>query len=163
MRRFPLLIAMAILIAALILLVAKLFTPQPIQITLETGQEIATQTPNYFTLSTVLLLVICAFFVGAAATFIYYNAEIQQLLKPQPKGLDAQYASMLSLLKPDDRAAVQALLAAKGELLQSALVEKLNLSKVKTTRILARLSQKGLITKERHGFTNRIRLVPKAP
>jgi uncharacterized membrane protein len=162
MKKFNLIIAAVVLIVALFLLFDKLFTPQTFQITLETGQEVTSQTPEYFPLQLVLLCIICAFFIGAASIHIYYNAELQQIAKVFKKeNLEEKYTQILSLLKPDERKVVVELLGAKGEMLQSGLVSKLGISKVKATRILHRLLQKGLIVKERHGFTNKIILKAK--
>lgn len=164
MKRFSLIISVVVLIVALFLLFDKLFTPQTFQIALETGQEVTTQTPEYFPLQLVLLCIVCAFFVGAASIHIYYNAEIQQIAKVFKKeNLEEKYKQILSLLKPDEQKVVLELLGAKGEMLQSALVSKLGISKVKATRILHRLLQKGLIVKERHGFTNKIILKKESP
>jgi uncharacterized membrane protein len=164
MKRFNLIMAAVVLIAALFLLFDKLFTPQTFQITLETGQEVASQTPNYFPLELVVLCVICAFFIGAASIYIYYNAELQQIAKVFKKeNIEEKYKQILSLLKDDERRVVLELLNSKGEMLQSALVTTLDISKVKATRILHRLLQKGLIVKERHGFTNKIILKKESP
>lgn len=151
-------IAVIVLAVSLFLLFDKLFTPQPIQITLETGQEVATQSPNYFSLPIVLLLVVCAFLVGGAAIYLYYTAELQPRAR---SSLEKTYVPVMDLLKPDERRVVELLLQAKGGVLQSALSENLSVSKVKTTRLLARLGQKGVVRKERSGFTNRVFLVQK--
>jgi uncharacterized membrane protein len=155
MKLFKIIVAVVILTAALVILVTKLFAAQPIEITLETGQEVSTQNEGYYTLAEVLLLVVCSFCIGSASFYLYYNAELARMpFRTEP--LDEKYRAIIGLLKEDERRVMTELIRAKGELLQNALVEKLNVSKVKATRILARLEQKGLITKERHGFTNKI-------
>jgi uncharacterized membrane protein len=45
-------------------------------------------------------------------------------------------------------------------MLQNALVLKTGMTKVKMTRVLSSLERKGLVLKERHGLTNRIKLKP---
>jgi hypothetical protein len=75
MVRFRVIFSVIILIVALFLLFDKLFTPQPIQITLESGQEITTSTADYFTLMEVMLLIICSFLIGTASTYLFYNAN----------------------------------------------------------------------------------------
>ena len=62
------------------------------------------------------------------------------------------------MLKTDEKHAVAALREAGGEMQQNKLVVKLGVSKVKATRILYGLEQKKLITKERHGLTNMVKL-----
>lgn len=161
MPKFKILISIVILIAALFLLFNKLFTPQPIQITLQSGQEITTSTSEYFSLSEALLLIVSAFSIGAAATYLFYNSDgakeagLQQAaVKPSAN----VYEAMLPLLKTGERQAIEALRDAGGEMQQNKLVAKLGVSKVKVTRILDGLKQKGLISKERYGLTNTIKL-----
>ncbi|MBI2656334.1 MarR family transcriptional regulator [Candidatus Woesearchaeota archaeon] len=160
MPRFTIFISIVILIASLVLLFDRLFTPQPIQITLQSGQEITTSTPEYFSLSEVLLLIISAFLIGTASTYLFYNSDRVQRIKPaQKSGSDENaYNIILPLLKTDEKRVITALLETGGEMQQNKLAAKLNVSKVKTTRMLYGLEQKNLITKERHGLTNMVRL-----
>ena len=161
MRKFIFFISIVVLIAALILLFDKLFTPQPIQITLQSGQEITTSTSEYFPLSEVLLLIISAFLIGTAATYIFYNSERENGANKKnasPSANSKVYEIILPLLKTDEKHAVSALLDSGGEMQQNKLAARLGISKVKATRVLYRLGQKDLIVKERHGFTNMVRL-----
>lgn len=160
MSRFKIFLSIAILIAALFLLFDKLFTPQPIQIILQSGQEITTSTAEFFSLAEVLLLITSAFLIGAAATYLFYNSGQTKKMStshaPEPNA--TVYSVILPLLKRDEKQVIEALQGAGGELQQNKLVLKLGVSKVKATRILHRLEQKNLITKERHGLTNMVRL-----
>ena len=45
-----------------------------------------------------------------------------------------------------------------GEVLQKDLMEKAKMSNAKVTRMLDRLEGKGLIIRERHGMTNKVRI-----
>ena len=161
MARYSIVISIVILIASIVLLFDKLFTPQPIQITLQSGQEIITSTSDYFPLTEVLLLIISAFLVGATATYLYYNSDRGKLsnLNLQNSESSAKaYGVILPLLKADEKAVITTLLDSNEQMQQNKLASKLNLSKVKTTRILHRLEQKNLISRERHGFTNMVKL-----
>ena len=161
MPRFKIFISIVILIAALVLLFDKLFTPQPIQITLQSGQEITTSTAEYFSLYEVLLLIISAFFIGTAATYLFYNSDRAKTIIARsntPESNVSVYNNILPLLKTDEKRVIKLLLEGGGEMQQNKLALKLNISKVKATRILYGLEQKGLITKQRHGFTNMVRL-----
>ena len=164
MAKFTILISIVLLAASLFLLIDKLFTPQPIQITLLSGQEITTSTAEYYAFTEVLLLISCAFLIGSAATYLFYNSDRAIKNQKQPASLKGQneFTNILPLLKPDQRNVIRTLLEANGEMHQNKLSSKLNLSKVKTTRILYRLEHKNLITKERHGFTNMVRLRKKS-
>jgi len=173
MKRFMSIISVIVLIVSLVLLFDKLFTPQPIQIVLESGQEVTTQTADYFTLTEVILLIVCSFLIGMTATFLFYNAEKNEIKsderrekekKPVTKEnelkekVENKYETILPLLKDDEKRFLIALKESNGEMLQNKLVLKLNLSKVKVTRVLWSLERKGLIVKERNGLTNNIKL-----
>ena len=161
MPRFRIFISLVVLIASLVLLFDKLFTPQPIQITLQSGQEITTSTPEYFSLTEALLLTISAFLVGTASTYLFYNSDRAKILNQKsntPESNVNVYDAILPLLKTDEKQAIKLLLENNGELQQNKLAVKLNISKVKATRILYGLEQKNLITRERHGLTNMVRL-----
>ena len=75
MPKFTIIVSIVLLIAALVLLFDKLFTPQPIQITLQSGQEVTTSTPEYFSLTEVLLMIVSTFLIGTAATYLFYNSD----------------------------------------------------------------------------------------
>ena len=160
MPKFSIFISIAVLIASLVLLFNRLFTPQPIQITLQSGQEITTSTAEYFSLSEALLLITSAFLIGTATTYLFYNSERAKTIKQpiEAKHNVSIYDSILPLLKQDERSAIKALIESNGEMQQNKLSLKLGISKVKTTRILHALEQKNLIVKERHGLTNKIKL-----
>ena len=162
MKQFKVWIAIALLISAIVVLVLMLFSPRPIQIVLETGQEVTAKTPNYFTLETVMVLVICSFIIGAAITFLFFKsdngkeAKAIQTTHKDPKQLN--YDVILPLLREDEKKAVRILREHNGEILQNALVLKLGVSKVKATRIVASLERKQIVEKHRHGLTNSIRM-----
>ncbi|MBN1544901.1 hypothetical protein JW898_05580 [Candidatus Woesearchaeota archaeon] len=160
MKQFKLAIAMVILVSAIVILLLMLFTPQPIQITLESGREITTESLEYYTLTKVLLLVSSAFLIGAMSVYLFYNADIRNGLLPVSgrSASRAAYSAVLNLLKVDEKRAFLAVVDSGGEMLQNRLVSKLGLSKVKVTRILAGLERKNLIVKERHGLTNKVKL-----
>jgi uncharacterized membrane protein len=65
---------------------------------------------------------------------------------------------VLRLLDGDERRMFLALRDAGGESLQKDLIEKTKMSNAKVTRVLDRLEEKGLIVKERHGMTNKVRI-----
>jgi len=180
-RQFTVVLAAVLLVAAIIVLVLMLFRQQPIQIVLETGQEVTTKSPDYFTIGSVMILIVSSFLIGAAGSHLFYNADamggagsrkqykeetaMSRPLHPQEgKGGDAGekasvYSVILPLLREDEKKAVRIIHAQGGEMLQNELVLKLGLSKVKTTRILASLERKQIVRKQRHGLTNHIVLL----
>lgn len=162
MRKFSIIISVVLLVASIVLLFSFLFSTQPIQIILESGQEITTSSPSYFTITTVLILIVCSFIVGATSAYLFYNADnVFSAFKSDKTHREADYSMLLPLLRHDERKAVHALIENNGEMLQNALVLRLGFSKVKITRILASLHNKQIIVKERHGLTNKIKLKAK--
>lgn len=160
MKQFKVIISIVILVVSLFLIINQLFTPQPLQIILETGQEVVTQTSEYFSISQVLILVIASFLTGSTAIYLYFKSETQEFLNSlvQKKSVENKYEMVIPLLKGDDKRVFQEIIDAKGEMLQNALVLKTSMTKVRMTRALASLQGKSLIIKERHGLTNRIKL-----
>ena len=158
MKQFRMILAMVILISSIVIFAINLLDSQAIQIVLETGQEVTTSA-NYFTLTKVMILISASFLIGAAITYIFYNSdEESRIFKIKKTSNDPDsYDLIMPLLKSDEKKAVLALKENKGEILQNKLVLKLGLSKVRTTRILARLERKNIIIKERFGLTNRIK------
>jgi len=62
------------------------------------------------------------------------------------------------LLDGDERRLFQMIVSSGGEMLQMDIVAKRIFSKAKVTRLLDKLENRGLIVRERHGLTNKIRL-----
>lgn len=69
------------------------------------------------------------------------------------------FEAVLRVLGPEESQVMQALKAAGGRALQRDLVTQTRLSKVKMHRIVARFSQKGLISVAKQGKTNQLELV----
>jgi uncharacterized membrane protein len=157
MKRFKIAIAIIILIASLVLLFDKLFTPQPIQIVLTSGQEITTQDSEYFTSVEAIFLIACSFFIGATAMYLYHNSDNLMFKPAHPE--HEKHKIIIPLLKEDEKRVYETLKSSGGEVLQNKLVIQLNLPKVKITRLLASMERKRLILKERRGLTNSIRLI----
>jgi uncharacterized membrane protein len=65
---------------------------------------------------------------------------------------------LLGLLNKDERKAVERLVAGRGQALQAELTRLPEMNKVKSHRIIQRLRERGVLTIERHGKTNIIRL-----
>ena len=159
MKRYKLIIAVVLLVSSIILLFSRLSTPQPIQIVLETGQEITTQTPNYYPLYEVLLLVIASFIIGATAIYLFYNSDqVASIARKEEKVSKDKFRHIANMLKRDEKKVFDILLGENGEMLQNRLVSKTGLSKVSVTRALTKLETKSLIIKERYGLTNKIKL-----
>jgi len=164
-KQFKIWIAIVLLVASILIIVNILFNPQPIQIILETGQEVSTKSSNYFAITTVMILVICSFVTGASITHLFYKSDngvasehVEHAEIAHQKIGSHEYDRIIPLLRDDEKKAVRIIREHNGEILQNELVLKLGLSKVRTTRIIASLERKEILTKQRHGITNSIKL-----
>ncbi len=65
---------------------------------------------------------------------------------------------VLRLLTGDERIMFKAVMDNGGEALQKDLILRTKMSNAKVSRLLDRLEEKGVVTKERHGSTNKVRI-----
>ncbi len=72
----------------------------------------------------------------------------------------ASERSLLRLLNEDERRMYLEIRDHGGQMLQKDLVALGIFSKAKVTRLLDKLEAKGLVVREPHGMTNRVRIVP---
>ena len=75
----------------------------------------------------------------------------------QPGPTEEDYL-VLRLLSGDERAMFRAIVDNGGEALQKDLIVKLKWSDAKVSRVIDRLIEKGVVTKERHGSTNKVKV-----
>ena len=68
---------------------------------------------------------------------------------------------ILRLLTGDERTMFKAVMDSGGEALQKDLIVRTKMSNAKVSRLLDKLEQKDVITKERYGATNKIKLRPE--
>lgn len=64
----------------------------------------------------------------------------------------------LRLLTGDERTMFKAIMDSGGEALQKDLIVRTRMSNAKVSRLLDRLQAKGIVSKDRHGSTNKIRI-----
>lgn len=83
-------------------------------------------------------------------------------LPPESPSKDVEVASVpfeqmaLRLLEGDERRVYRKVVESGGEILQKDIVTAVLFSKAKVSRIIDKLENKGLVSKERYGYTNRI-------
>lgn len=65
---------------------------------------------------------------------------------------------VLRLLSGDERTMFKTIMDSGGEALQKDLIQRTKMSSAKVSRVLDRLVEKGVVSKERHGSTNRVRI-----
>jgi uncharacterized membrane protein len=66
---------------------------------------------------------------------------------------------VLKTLKPDERSVVEVLSLHGGAYLQKFISKESSLSRLKTHRVVAALSERGIVTVEKYGNTNQVTLV----
>lgn len=70
---------------------------------------------------------------------------------------------ILRVLSGDEKSIYYTILQASGEMLQKDLVIRTKMSNAKVSRTIDRLESRGILTKERHGATNRLRIIVNPP
>ncbi|MEK6757862.1 MAG: MarR family transcriptional regulator [Nanoarchaeota archaeon] len=96
-----------------------------------------------------LSIVAVVFVIGLVIMFSKPKEKIVvKTIKEKKKKLN------LSGLDKDDKKVVDLLLSENKAMFQSDLMEKLKIGKVKTTRLLNRLEDKGMIERKRRGMNN---------
>jgi uncharacterized membrane protein len=85
----------------------------------------------------------------------------ESVLAPQARSEDEKARDsylVLRLLTGDERLMFKAVMDSGGEALQKDLIQRTKMSNAKVSRLLDRLEEKGVITKDRHGSTNKVKI-----
>ena len=82
-----------------------------------------------------------------------HKVKIKEQIKPKEVTKE-NYKSVLAKLEGNEKKVLEQIIEAKGSIMQSVLVDKAGLSKVKVTRVLDRLEGKEIIERKRRGMTN---------
>ncbi len=90
-------------------------------------------------------------FVGLITYYILNNNFFKE-----KKEMGENIIKLLELLEDDDKKVIKLLAENKGEITQSSISKKLGLNKVKSSRIVSKLENKGIIKKEKNGMTNKL-------
>jgi uncharacterized membrane protein len=78
--------------------------------------------------------------------------------KPAEEAAAEENYLVLRLLSGDERTMFKAIMDAGGEALQKDLIQRTKMSNAKVSRVLEKLEQKGVVSKERFGSTNKIKI-----
>ena len=84
--------------------------------------------------------------------------EIKEYYSPGNGNGKENTTMVLKTLKPDERTIVNVLDAHGGTYLQKYITKESGLSRLKTHRIVATLSERGIVQVEKHGNTNQVTL-----
>ncbi len=95
-------------------------------------------------------------------------AQVQAVEPPPPmdeqaRAMRLQETTMVKFLDEDERNLYTTIRERGGEMLQKDIVASGSFSKAKVTRLLDRLESKGVVVRERHGMTNKVRLTTMPP
>ncbi len=83
---------------------------------------------------------------------------VEKELRPTEEVVAEENYLVLRLLSGDERTMFKAIMDTGGEALQKDLIQRTKMSNAKVSRVLEKLEQKGVVSKERHGSTNKIRI-----
>jgi len=122
--------------------------------------------PYYGALFAVLIAVAVLAVIGVAYYLVYPQIRVgthppapPQSLAVQPNGTTVSaYDSVSKTLTEDERKVIDALKAHNGKYLQNYLKAETGLSRLQTHRIIARLTERGIVTIEKTGNTNQVTL-----
>jgi uncharacterized membrane protein len=103
--------------------------------------------------------VIVVSLLGSVISILAGLSLMDLLRKKEKKELTKSVIDTMTT--PEEKLVIKELGAAGGELTQSELVKKTNLSKVKVHRIVKRLEQLKVVSKYPYGVTNKIKLEKK--
>lgn len=133
------------------------------------GQNQTTQTatntwlPYFGVLFAVLISVTIIAVVGVAYYLIYPQIQTGTTPStpvniPQTVNRTSAYESVAKTLTEDERKVIEVLKVHDGKYLQKYIKSETGLSRLQTHRILARLSERGIVSLEKTGNTNQVYL-----
>jgi hypothetical protein len=117
MRQFRIIISIVMLVVSLFLVISQLFTPQPLQIILETGQEVVTQTSEFFSITQVMILIMASFLIGSTAVYLYLKSDTEEFLNSivQRNRVENKYEMVIPLLKGDEKTVFQEIMEGQDD------------------------------------------------
>ncbi len=126
-----------------------------------------------------IFILIVALILGIAGAYVLLtrvrggeslrsSADLQIATKSDPDAVGSSRLPGLEdlairLLDGDERRLMRVIVQARGDILQRDLVRLTSFSDAKVSRLLDRLEERGLVVRERHGMTNRVRLTLHEP
>jgi len=129
----------------------------------ETSTPVQNSFAAYFGVALVAFIVLAVIGFGGLVYFVVFpeirsSNEQGLTITEKNAGSDTPYASVLKTLNEDERKVLQVLSSHEGKYLQKYIRNEANLSRLKVHRILARLSERGVVSLEKTGNTNSVLL-----
>ncbi len=185
MTKWPKIAAAVLAAIAIVLLAYTLLTDQPDEEVVTPGMG----DRHIYNSTDLIVIVLSSFLIAIAVMFILLREEYEPLppsmevvRAPPPPADEAEQRGeptaptaagwstpeararesylVLRLLTGDERTMYKAIMDVGGKALQKDLIKSTKMSNAKVSRVLDRLSEKGVIRKERHGSTNMVELTP---
>ena len=102
----------------------------------------------------IIIIIAISIFSGSIITFLF-------LIKTESRNKVIKRDTIVTLkfLNGEERRIIEEIIKSNGEIVQSEIVKRTRLSKVKVARSLARLESKGVIVREKFGMTKKVRLI----
>ncbi len=164
-------IAIGLFVLSSIVVVNILLVNNPVVVQIEGDTFKILDIPYRYTTNEAYMLLVSAFICGFSLSLIIFDFEIIQrgfqttqtvkgppvVSDQEPQCLDAS-GVVLKALSGDEKKTVEIIVNNGGRILQNELVNSLNFSKAKVSRILINLEKRHIITKRKYGLTNCISL-----
>ncbi|SFM32593.1 helix-turn-helix transcriptional regulator [Methanolobus profundi] len=180
MERTKIIVATGIIIIAGIIAVSILLQEAPVVIQIEGESFKIIEIPYSYTTGEAYMLLICGLFSGMALYQILISLNIHPFAGVDTGSIDNRGSDVkndneellspptlsreqviLMALEGDEKRTVRTIVDNGGQMLQNELVNRLDFSKAKTSRIISNLERKGIISKQKYGLTNCISLTEK--
>ncbi len=131
------------------------------------GAQVQNAAAPYFGVAFAVLVGVAVVGVGGLIYFFAFpeirtsRVGVQPFLKSteqSPENSVSAYDSVVKTLSSDERKVVEVLTAHGGKYLQKYIRKEAGLSRLQTHRVVARLAERGIVTLEKTGNTNRVLL-----
>ncbi len=101
----------------------------------------------------VILIGIYLIFFGREEIIVTKVKKVKEQIEPKKLSKE-NYQKIMKDMDEDEKKVLEGIIAEKGSIMQSGIVAKTGLTKVKVTRILDRLEGREIIERKRRGMTN---------
>lgn len=127
--------------------------------------QVQNSTAGYFGVAFVVLVGVAIVGIGGLIYFFAFpeirasREGVQPFLKDSEQASGnsvSAFASVVKTLSSDERKVVEVLTAHEGKYLQKYIRKEAGLSRLRTHRVVARLAERGIVTLEKTGNTNRV-------
>lgn len=93
---------------------------------------------------------------GILYVLVLSEAKLKEPMRKSIENSTDPYSAVLKVLTPEERKIIEILIAHEGKFVQKYLRKEAGLTRLKTHRILSRLSKRGLVVLRKVGNTNEV-------